>query len=48
MKQTPSAHVGTTALPLNNSSVINKFVELLTSFYPSDARVLSSHISVGI
>ena len=38
----------TTALPLNNSSVINKFDELLISLNPSDARELSSHISVGI
>ena len=43
-----SARLGTTAFPLNNSSVINKFDELLISLYPSDAGVLSSHISVGI
>ena len=48
MKQIASARLGTTALPLNNSSVTNKFDELLISLYPSDARVLSSHISVGI
>ena len=48
MEQTASARLGTTALPLNNSSVINKFDELLNSLYPSEPRVLSSHISVGI
>ena len=35
-------------LPLNNSSVMNKFDELLTSLYPSDTRVLSNHIFVAI
>ena len=30
------------------SSVMNKFNELLISLYPSDARVLSNHIFVGI
>ena len=48
MKQTTSARLGTTGLLLNNSSVMNKFDELSISLYPSDARVLSSHISVGI
>ena len=48
MKQTASGRLGTTALPLNNSSVMNKFDTLLNLLYPSDARVLSSHISVGI
>ena len=42
MKQTASASLGTSA------SVMNKFDELSISLYPSDARVLSSHISVGI
>ena len=48
MKQTASARLGITALPLNNSSVINKSDKLLISLYPSDARVLSSNISVGM
>ena len=48
MKQTTSASLGTTGLALNNSSVMKKFDELLISLYPSDARVLSNHISVGI
>ena len=48
MKQIASARLGTTGLPFNNSSVINKFDELLVSLYPSDARVSSNQISVGI
>ena len=48
MKQTTSTRLGTAGLSLNNSSVMNKFDELLISLYPSDTRVLSNHISVGI
>ena len=48
MKQTTLARLGTTGLPLNNSSVMKKFDELLISLYSSDARVLSNHISVRI
>ena len=48
MKQTTLARLGTTGLRLNNSSVMNKFVELFISLYPSDARVLSNHIFLGI
>ena len=44
MKQTTSASLGTTWLPLNNSSVLNKFDVLLISLYLSYARVLSNHI----
>ena len=40
--------IGTTGLRLDNSSVMNKFDELFISLYPSDARVLSNHIFVGI
>ena len=47
MKQTTSARLGTTGLPLNNSSVMNKFDESLILLYPSDAKELSNHISVG-
>ena len=44
MKQTTSARLGINGLPLNNSSVMNKFDELLISLYPSDPRVLPNHI----
>ena len=47
MKQTTSARLSTTGLPLNNSSVMNRFDEFF-SLYQSDATVLSNHISEGI
>ena len=48
MKQTTSARLGTTGFRLNNSYGMNKFDELFISLYPSDARVLSNHVFVGI
>ena len=48
MKQTTSARLSTTRLRLNNSYGMNKFDELFISLYPSDVRVLSNHVFVGI
>ena len=48
MKQNTLARLGTTWLPLNDSSVLNKFDILSFPLYLSHAKVLSNHIFVAM